>query len=108
MLSLEDAYRLSCATKTHFVVCFEALIARSRCKMPRELAVARLFGGNWTAARAIALLRDARSTPYKTKQNMIRHLFRHVLTRDDLYALGYSTHNTLAMRLALRMKCTLE
>ena len=107
MLSLEDAYRLSCTTKD-VVVCFEALALRTRCKMPRELAVVRMFGGKWTAERAAALLQDAPSTPYKTKQNMVRHLFRHVLTRDELYSVGYTTNNTLAMRLALKMKYTLK
>lgn len=105
MLSLEDAYRLSCTTKD-VVVCFEALALRTRCKMPRELAAARIFGGKWTAERAAALLEDAPSTPYKTKKNMVRHLFRHVLTRDQLYRVGFTTNNTLAMRLALRMKDT--
>lgn len=107
MLGLEDAYRLSCTTK-HVVVCFEALASRTRCKMPRELAAVRLFGGKWTAERAAALLQDAPSTPYKTKQNMVRHLLRHVLTRDELYSVGYTTNNTLAMRLALKMKYTLK
>lgn len=107
MLGLEDAYRLSRATKD-VVVCFEALALRTRCKMPRELAVARLFGGKWTAERAVALLQDAPITPYKTKKNMVRHLFRHVLARDSLYSVGYTTNNVLAMRLALKMKYTLK
>lgn len=103
MLRAEDAYRLSLVCKS-VRVCFRAVVARSKCKMPRELAVARLSVRQWNAKRAAALLEDAASTPYKTKPNMIRQLFRHVLTKDQLYDLGYSVHNPLAMRLALAMK----
>ena len=107
MLAVEDAYRLSMVCKT-VRVDFKVFVAHRGCKMPRELAAARLFGGRWTAERAAALLENADATPYKTANNMIKQLFRYILPKEVLYSIGYDRHNVCAMRLALAMKASAQ
>ena len=99
MLTVEDAWRLDRTSKTVRVSWDEL---RVRTRMPEMLGVARVAGG-WTVRRALRLLQDADATPYKTKRRMVLQLLRFVLTPDQLWAVGYETHDIVAMRTAQKM-----
>ena len=75
-----------------------------------KLAFARAFcaaaywrkSRTWTYEDAVRVYEDVACTPYKTKTNIVRHLFYRTMDEEHLYVLGVLHTNLLAMRLAMR------
>ena len=56
---------------------------------------------SWTCEEAVALYNDASSTPYKTKNKLVRHFLARVLSVQDFYRFGVLTNNAKAMWMAV-------
>lgn len=103
MLDAKAAWRLS-RTSRRVGVCWDEVRMRSKYQMPQALGAALSAGRKWNVDAAIALLDDACETPFRTRANLLRHFFRHVLAPQQLYDVGHAVHHIATMRLALRLK----
>lgn len=102
MLDAPSAWRLS-RTCRRVVVCWDEVRLRVRCRMPRALGMTLSAKTRWCVKDAMAVLGAAPQTPFRTRANLLRHLFRHVLTPQQLYEVGYKLNHIATMRLAMRL-----
>ena len=102
MLDAKTAWRLdrSCSK---IQVCWDAIRARTKCKVPRALGAGLSANREWNVDAALALLEDAAETPFKTRANLLRHFFRYALAPTELYEVGQRVRHIATMRLALRL-----
>lgn len=103
MLDAKTAWRAS-RTSRRVVVCWEEVRMRSKYRMPQAIGAALSARRQWSVNAAIALLDDACETPFRTRANLLRHFFRHVLTPQQLYDVGHAVHHIATMRLALKLR----
>lgn len=99
-LDASDAWRLARASRK-VQISWDAVRFYTKCKLPKALGAA-VCSGAWTPRRAKYVLECCRDTPYRNTRNVVLQLLRHVLTPNQLWSVGYSTNNVLAMRIAQR------
>lgn len=101
MLTPADAYALSRASRK-IKVAFGAIGFRDKLEFPRAYCTAAYCRGteHWSVDAALRIYDDADCTPYLTKRKLIACFFAKTMTRDGMLALGETTNNLQAQRMA--------
>lgn len=95
MLTPKQLYLLSCTSK-RITPYFKVLGVPF--KYAKHFAAAS--GVRWTAEKALRVLEDAGSTPFKNAACMMRYYFRRVLDRDTLWQVARARNDIRNMRYA--------